>query len=222
MEDRLDDGDLPVTGPQGAPTAALPVEVRRMLPGLEAAAPCDLEVLRGQLGRRPQGELFVSRRCPHGRPGVIMTMPAAGDGGPVPPLFWLSCPVASSRVGTLESRGSIAAIADRLDSDRGSAAAFQRDEEDYGRILLSLARSGATPPPAGRLEGKGAAGGTIGAVKCLHAHLAYRLALSAQPDDAYDIRGRLIEGGVIGIWCEELLATEGGAWCERPPSACVT
>jgi len=192
------------------------------LPGLQTATPDDLAVLRRQLGREPQGELYVSRRCPHGLPAVIMTMPAAGVGGPVPPLFWLSCPVASSRVGTLESRGSIAAIADRLEADPKAAAAFHRDEEEYAHILLALAASAAAPPPAGRLEGKGAAGGQTGTVKCLHAHLAFRLALSAPPDDAYDIAERPIGGGVIGTWCEELLATEGGAWCERPPAACVT
>lgn len=211
-----------MTGPHGAPATALPHEVRRRLPGLQAATPEDLEVLRRQLGREPQGELFVSRRCPHGCPAVIMTMPAAGEGGPVPPLFWLSCPVASSRVGTLESRGSIVAIADRLEADPQGAAAFHREEEDYCRILLAVAASAAAPPPPGRLEGKGAAGGRTGAVKCLHAHLAFRLALSAPTDDAYDIAERPIEGGVIGTWCEELLATEGGAWCERPPTACLT
>ena len=200
--------------------AKLPAEAREKLPGLESATHDDMIVLREQLGRQPRGELFVCVRCPHGRPAVIVTLPAAGRGGPVPPLFWLCCPVASSRVGTLESRGSIAAVMDRLDSDEEAAAAFRRDEVEFGGLLLSLAGGDQPRQLVARLEGRGAAGGAAGAVKCLHAHLAYRLALSGRPDDAYDTRERSDEG-VIGRWCEDMLAAEGGAWCERPPAACV-
>ena len=178
-------------------------------------------MLARQMGRPPKGEVFVSRRCPHGRPAVIMTMPSAGEGGPVPPLFWLCCPVASSRVGTLESRGTISAFRDRLDSQE-EARAFRADEEEFGRLLRALAASSADRGLADRLQGKGTAGGAAGALKCLHAHLAYRLSLCAGSDHAYDMGEQPQEGGVIGTWCEELLATEGGAWCERPPAACLT
>ena len=221
MEDRLHDGDLRVSGPTRTGLESLPVEVRERLPGLERPTPTDLQVLSAQMGRRPHGEVLISRRCPHGLPAVIMTMPSAGEGGPVPPLFWLTCPVASSRVGTLESRGSVSAARDRLDSDEAFADAFRGDEEDFSRIQMALASS-AAPLLADRLEGKGAAGGAAGAVKCLHAHLAYRLSLSAPPHGAYDTGEQPEEVGVIVTGCEELLATEGGAWCERPPAACVT
>lgn len=209
-----------MTAIAGASLDTVPGEVRSRLPGLEVLSREDLMLLGRQLRRPPQGVVFVARRCPRGVPAVILTMPSRGEGRAVPPLFWLCCPAACARVGTLESRGEAVSIKARLEARPAAGQMFRRDEDLFGELSAALAR-GAEPGLASRLEGKGAAGGAPGSVKCLHAHLAFRLSLFPAVEDAYDIEERPDEGGIVGAWCEELLAAEGGAWCERPPSPCV-
>jgi hypothetical protein len=190
-----------------------------LFPGVEEAGAGDLEVIERQLGRRPQGELSVARRCPLGEPAVVLTLPAKIERGPAPPLLWLSCPSAAKRMGTLESRSGSDSVAGWLAADSEAASSFANDEERFSEAQCRIAGEAAGEEVAARLAGRGAAGGAKGAIKCLHAHLAYRLALSSPV--ACDNCPGPPEGGVVGEWCEKMLEREGGIWCERPPSACL-
>jgi hypothetical protein len=203
-----------------------PPSVAEAFPGVEAPTDSDVDVIAAQLGRRPRGRMLVTCRCPHGRPAVILTVPFEGGGGPVPPLLWLSCPHAAARVGGLESVAGTRAVAERLEKDHEAAERFALDERLFEDIQRDLATSAPGDALASRLEGRGVAGGRPGAIKCLHAHLAYRLSLCPEGKGAGRDPGGSPEAGcppgVIGAWCQEQLAREGGNWCERPPAACVT
>jgi len=221
MEDRADDRDLPVTGdaacrfpgPRVTRESVLeemPPRARREFPRLEVATGRDLLVIGRQLGRPPRGEIFVACRCEFGRSAVLLTLwDQEGGRGPVPPLLWLSCPHLVREVSGMESRGTIRRYADALkrkDADEREKRLFVKGEEQFGRVqaLLSVGRPGA---PADELDRRGVAGGRPGAVKCLHAHLAYRLA-----------SGR----GVVGGWCLQELDNGRGRICEKIPEACLT
>jgi hypothetical protein len=220
MEDRVDNRDLPMNGhaeceshgpglTRGSALRNMPLRARREFPRLEVATGRDLHVIGGQLGRTPRGEVFVACRCEFGRPSVLLTLWDLLWRGPVPPLLWLSCPHLVRQVSGMESRGTIRRYADALKgsgADEREKQLFVEGEEQFGQVqaLISAVRVGT---PADRLERRGVAGGPPGAVKCLHAHLAYRLA-----------SGR----GIVGGWCLQELDNRGGRICERIPEACLT
>jgi hypothetical protein len=220
MEDRVVNRGLPVTGyPEGQPAGSntmresgldvMPLSVRREFPWLEAATETDLRVIERQLGRPPRGEAFIACRCDIGRPAVLLSLPEHGAGRPVPPLLWLSCPYQVREVSRMESRGTISKYGEALrlkGAEDQEKRLFNDGEERFGRVqaLLLEGRIGA---PVEELENRGVAGGRPGVVKCLHAHLAYRLA-----------SGR----GVVGGWCLEELDNGRGRICETIPEACLT
>jgi hypothetical protein len=230
MADSAGHGDLRMSGrgePPDESEVLIPAAVREAFPGLEVPTDGDVDVIAAQLGRRPRGRILVTCRCPHGRPAVILTVPFEGGGGPVPPLLWLSCPHAAAKVGALESVAGTRAAAERLEKDAEAAERFALDEQRFEEVQGEVARSAAGDALVSRLEGRGVAGGSPGAIKCLHAHLAYRLSLCPEGErgagnDPGSGPARGYPPGVIGLWCQEQLAREGGNWCERPPAACVT
>lgn len=211
------------TGTRDAAGTAL-----ELFPFLEEADECDRAVVRGQLGKPFLGDVLIARRCPHGAPAVLLTLPFAGSGGAVPPLLWLTCPNASAGVGTLESRGEIARVGMRLQTDEALREEFIRQERVLASMQRRIAEASGGEELANRVASRGAAYGRIGSMKCLHAHLACHLALQG------DRCGGDVEAGgetesrrrgvrsVPGELCVEMLEEEGGIWCERPPAPCVT
>lgn len=186
-------------------SGAAPTEALAEFPRLETPGENDLGIVERQLGRPPSGDVFVAARCRHGRPTVILTMPSAVSGGPTPPLLWLTCPHAGRFVGGLESGGAARRFAGMLEGRAAEREEFLAEEERFGAMQVRLARL-VSGEAARRVEGRGVAGGRPGDVKCLHAHLAYRLA-----------SGR----GVVGGWCLEELVRNAGRTCEHPPETCV-
>lgn len=222
MEARLADDGVPVSDvPAGKDSRSIekmiPATVRSAFPGLENADAGDRAMVRSQLGKQYQGEILVSARCPRGRPAVVLTLPLEGSGGPVPPLLWLTCPRATSLVGRVESSGAMKQVKERLDSDEAFGTAFGRDDEEYASVQRDVALAVGGEPLARRIGERGVAGGRTGAVKCLHAHLAYWLSLNAGRAGTSEETSC----GALGRWCFETLEEEGGAWCEEPPAACV-
>jgi uncharacterized protein len=195
----------------------MPATVRGVFPALENADEADRAMVRSQLGKQYQGEILVSARCPHGRPAVVLTLPLEGSGGPVPPLLWLTCPRAASLVGRIESSGAMKDVRERLDADEAFGSSFVRDDEEYASVQRDVALAVGGEPMARRIGERGVAGGRAGAVKCLHAHLAFWLSLDAGRAGTSDDTG----SGALGRWCFETLEEEGGAWCGEPPAACV-
>lgn len=173
---------------------------------LEEPRDADLSIIERQIGRPVRGEVFVVFRCPRGCPAVILSIPEGMNGEPVPPLLWLTCPSAVSLVSRFESDGAVGRAAGWLESHRDAAERFAVEEKEFAELYLRVTGGRCAMDVSARLGAKGIAGGRLGSVKCLHAHLAYRLA-----------SGR----GQVGGWCMEHLFDDEGYWCERKPEACL-
>ena len=120
----------------------------------------DAAVVAAQLGRPPRSIHAVAHRCPCGNPDVVATEPRLDDGTPFPTTFYLTCPRAASRIGTLEASGLMREMTDRLGDDEDLAAAYRKAHEAY---LEARSAIGDVPEIAGV-----SAGGMPDRVKCLH------------------------------------------------------
>lgn len=130
--------------------------------------PRDVAAVRAQLGRPPRGLCAVAHRCPCGHPDVVETAPRLTDGTPFPTLYYLTCPRATSAIGTLEAGGVMAEMTERLAADADLAAAYAAAHEDY---LRRRDARGHVP----EIDGV-SAGGMPDRVKCLHVLVAHSLA----------------------------------------------
>ncbi|MDQ2838533.1 MAG: DUF501 domain-containing protein [Actinomycetota bacterium] len=121
-----------------------------------------------QLGRPARAIRSVAHRCPCGNPDVVETAPRLPDGTPFPTLFYLTCPKASSLIGTLEASGLMTEMSQRLIDDPELAAGYRAAHERY---LARRGRHGAVP----EIDGI-SAGGMPTRVKCLHVLVGQALA----------------------------------------------
>jgi len=142
--------------------------------GLSAVTAADEQAVQAQLGRPPRALLGVAHRCPCGLPDVVQTAPRLADGTPFPTLFYLTCPRAVAAVSRLEAAGLMRDMQQRLAGEPGLHAAQQAAHRDYlARRSAAAAEAGVAPLPAGTQS----AGGMPDRVKCLHALVAYELAV---------------------------------------------
>jgi hypothetical protein len=130
--------------------------------------PQDVAVVAAQLGRPPRSIHAVAHRCPCGNPDVVATEPRLDDGTPFPTTFYLTCPRASSMIGTLEASGLMKEMTERLGTDEELAASYRAAHETY---LAARSAIGEVP----EIEGV-SAGGMPDRVKCLHVLAAQSLA----------------------------------------------
>ncbi len=135
---------------------------------MNEATRADLAAVHAQLGRPPRDVVAIAHRCPCGLPDVVVTAPRLADGTPFPTTFYLTCPRATSAVGTLESEGVMREMAARLAAEEDLAAAYAAAHEDYLRRRAAL---GEVP----EIDGV-SAGGMPDRVKCLHVLVAHSLA----------------------------------------------
>ena len=130
--------------------------------------PGDLDAVEAQLGRTPRGLHAVGHRCPCSLPDVVVTEPRLPDGTPFPTTYYLTCPRATSLVGTLEGSGLMREMEARLHDDPELAAAYLAAHRAY---LADRAAIGDVP----EIDGI-SAGGMPDRVKCLHVLAAHALA----------------------------------------------
>ena len=160
----------------------------------------DTDVVAAQLGRAPRSLHDVAHRCPCGLPDVVTTEPRLPDGTPFPTTYYLTCPRAASRIGTLEGSGLMREMELRLAKDLGLAAAYAAAHDRYLAARAELARDlGQDVPELAGIS----AGGMPDRVKCLHGLVAHSLA----------------HGPGVNPLGDEVLETLG-AWWEAGP--CVT
>ncbi len=133
--------------------------------------PQDERLVREQLGRPARGIHAVGHRCSCGLPDVVTTEPRLPNGTPFPTIYYLTCPRAASRIGTLEGGGLMKEMEARLGSDPELAAAYRAAHEAY---LADRATLGDVP----EIDGI-SAGGMPDRVKCLHVLAAHALAEGA-------------------------------------------
>ena len=162
--------------------------------------PADESAVAAQLGRDPRAIHEVGHRCPCGNPDVVTTAPRLTNGTPFPTTYYLTCPRAASRIGTLEGSGLMKEMQDRLALDPELAGRYAAAHDDYlaARSAIAEAAGHSVPEIAGI-----SAGGMPDRVKCLHVLAGHSLA-----------RGRGVNP--LGDEVLDLL----GAWWESGP--CVT
>ena len=133
----------------------------------------DERVIAAQLGRPPRGIHAIGHRCPCGNPDVVTTEPRLPNGTPFPTVYYLTCPRASSRIGTLEASGLMKEMQDRLGTDEELAAAYRAAHEAYLADRAEVGAAAGHDVP--EIEGI-SAGGMPDRVKCLHVLAAHALA----------------------------------------------
>ncbi|WP_206422846.1 DUF501 domain-containing protein [Nocardioides pantholopis] len=137
-------------------------------------SPADEAAIAAQLGREPRGIHEVGHRCPCGNPDVVTTEPRLPNGTPFPTTFYLTCPRAASRIGTLEGTGVMRQMQDRLAEDPDLARAYAQAHERYLAFRGEVGREAGQSVP--EIEGI-SAGGMPDRVKCLHVLAAQSLAM---------------------------------------------
>ncbi|MDD5447993.1 MAG: DUF501 domain-containing protein [Actinomycetota bacterium] len=177
------------------------------IPRLSMPAEEDLCVIERQLGRKPEGQVFIARRCSHGKPAVILTVIGASPWrGPLPPFLWLVCLHLAREVSRLESKGVIRELQRKVDLDEKISSRLAFEETSLWGLKRRTSRLLGVEGFDLSHRCEGIAGGRRGAVKCLHAHLAFHLAFGE---------------GVIGEECLQMMGKGRCIWCERIPEACI-
>ena len=159
------------------------------------AFPSDEDAIEAQLGRRPRGIHAIGHRCPCSLPDVVTTEPRLPDGTPFPTTYYLTCPRAAGRIGTLEASGLMKEMQDRLASDPDLATAYRAAHEAYLRDREAL---GHVEEIAGI-----SAGGMPDRVKCLHVLAAHSL----------------VAGPGVNPLGDEVLEALGEWWASGPCAA---
>jgi hypothetical protein len=154
-------------------------------------APDDVAAIEAQLGREPRAIHDIGHRCPCGNPDVVTTEPRLPNGTPFPTTFYLTCPRAASRIGTLEGSGLMKEMQDRLGEDAELAAAYRAAHERYLAHRQTLGE-------VEEIDGI-SAGGMPDRVKCLHVLAGQSLAMGrgVNPlgDEVLDLLGEWWEPG---------------------------
>jgi len=173
----------------------------------------DRQVIEAQIGRPLRSESEVVSRCHLDLPVVIRVPPLLDDGTPFPTLYWLSCPLAATRIGRLEGAGGVKRMEAKAMSDQGFETALEQAHRSYEAERNTIMGE---HDALGKTEGPrptGGVGGTRVGVKCLHAHYAHTRAGGANP-----------VGEVVSNWIEPLDCTEvcvvgderNPEWVNRP------
>lgn len=163
----------------------------------------DRPVIEAQIGRPLRAKSEVVSRCHLGLPVVVRVPPLLDDGTPFPTLYWLTCPLASTRIGRLEGAGGVKRMEARAGSDEafGTALATANRSYEAERDACFVVDEG-----LGRIDGprpSGGVGGTREGVKCLHAHYAHGRAGGINPV------GELVGGWIEPLNCEEACVVDG-------------
>jgi hypothetical protein len=159
--------------------------------------PVDADVVERQLGREARAAHAVGHRCGCGLPDVVTTEPRLPNGTPFPTTFYLTCPRAASRIGTLEGSGLMKQMQDRLAADPDLAAAYRHAHERYLEARAELGRESGLDVP--EIDGI-SAGGMPDRVKCLHVLAGQSLA----------------QGPGVNPLGDEVLALLGDWWADGP------
>jgi hypothetical protein len=158
--------------------------------------PADERAVGAQLGREPRAIHEIGHRCPCGLPDVVTTLPRLPSGTPFPTTYYLTCPRAASRIGTLEGSGLMKEMEARLASDPDLAAAYAAAHDRYLAARAELGRGAGQDVP--EIEGI-SAGGMPDRVKCLHVLAGQSLAqgrgVNPLGDEVLDQLGEWWESG---------------------------
>jgi uncharacterized protein len=148
----------------------------------------DRRVIEAQIGRPLRAESEVVARCHLGLPVVIRVPPHLDDGTPFPTLYWLTCPLAVTRIGRLEGAGGVKRMETKAEADAVFAEALASAHTAYQTERDSLIDAADDRP-----RPSGGVGGSSEGVKCLHAHYAHAAGGGLNP-----------VGELVASWIEPL------------------
>ena len=152
--------------------------------------PADVEAVAAQLGRTPRSIHEIGHRCPCGNPDVVTTEPRLDNGTPFPTTYYLTCPRAAGRIGTLEASGLMKQMQERLSTDPDLAVQYAAAHEAYLAARTAIATE--TEQDVPEIEGI-SAGGMPNRVKCLHVLAGQSLAqgrgVNPLGDEVLDLLG---------------------------------
>lgn len=136
----------------------------------------DRAVVALQLGREPRAFLRVAARCPWGRPAVTEQRPYGPGGEPFPTTYYLTCRHLVAAVSRLEAAGGVERWTAAVAEEPALQEELERATAEQVEIRRALA-AGETGADDGASLSYGIGGSrNPGALKCLHAHVAYALA----------------------------------------------
>ena len=160
----------------------------------DPVSPEDLAAVSAQLGRPVRGVVAVAHRCACGLPDVVKTAPRLPDGTPFPTLYYLTCPRATSAIGTLEADGVMRDMSEQLLEDAELAKAYVQAHEQYIAQREEI-------ETVSEISGI-SAGGMPDRVKCLHVLVGHSLAagdgVNPLGDDALEMLERML--GSLDCW----------------------
>ena len=138
-------------------------------PPVDAPTEAAIIAVSRQLGRPARNVIGIPARCVCGKPTVVATKPRLDDGTPFPTLYYLTHPVATAAVSTLEANGVMPQLAALLEGEvaeqyLAAHQAFLADRESIENVP--------------EIDGI-SSGGMPTRVKCLHALVGH--SLSAGP-----------------------------------------
>ncbi|KRF13789.1 hypothetical protein ASG90_13205 [Nocardioides sp. Soil797] len=160
----------------------------------------DAAAIEAQLGRAPRSIHEIGHRCPCGNPDVATTEPRLDNGTPFPTTYYLTCPRAASKIGTLENSGLMRDMERRLAEEPDLAAQYAAAHEAYLAARTEIGAASGHDVP--EIEGI-SAGGMPKRVKCLHVMAGQALA----------------QGPGVNPFGDEVLELLGEWWKSGP---CVT
>jgi uncharacterized protein len=167
----------------------------------------DREVIETQIGRPLRAPSEIVARCHLGLPVVVRVPPHLEDGTPFPTRYWLTCPLAATRIGRLEGAGGVKRMESKAEVDVGFAVGLERAHADYAAERDAAIEQTEAPAPTGGV------GGAARGVKGLHAHYAHHAAGGVNPV------GELVDDWIGPLDCVVPCVVEGEinpAWVNRP------
>lgn len=150
----------------------------------------DRTVIEVQIGRPLRAPSEVVARCHLEMPVVVRVPPHLDDGTPFPTLYWLTCPLAVTRIGRLESTGGVKRMEAKAVSDPEFGKRLDDAHSSYAAERESMVERTDAPLPGGGV------GGAAKGVKCLHAHFAHTASGGDNPV------GELVAGWIGPLDCD--------------------
>lgn len=169
--------------------------------------PDDREVVEVQIGRPLRAGSEVVARCHLALPVVVKVPSHLDDGTPFPTLYWLTCPLATTRIGRLEGAGGVKRMESKAGADPDFATGLDRAHASYAAERSANITNTDAPAPSGGV------GGAARGVKCLHAHFAHHAAGGENPV------GRLVAEWIGPLDCDVRCVIDGETnpkWVNRP------
>lgn len=149
------------------------------------------QIVEIQLGRKLRSSVKIVTSCHFNLPVVIKVPPNLDDGTPFPTTYWLSCPMYSKKIGSLESTGLIKELDNQIQKDSILKSQWDERQQSYEAERTEEIDDETTIRPYGGV------GGARESIKCLHSHFADQLATGK------NIVGSIVEELVGGYNCTE-------------------